>query len=138
MSVKIDGTQVQHSGGGGLGKFLGTLAGAAGGFFIGGPAGALKGASLGGGLGGAAGGALNPGQAAEVGIPVEGAKASGFGPAKQEPSAIDRLNSVLSAGQNIAGAASSFGDLSKPKLTLGAPIQDPSNPFTRRLNQRYV
>lgn len=129
MTVKIDGTLVKKSGGGGLGKLLGSIVGGAGGFFVGGPAGAMQGAALGGSVGGAIGGAVNPGKEADLGIGVNGAQGASTTAQPQKTSAIDRINSVMDLGQTAYGGATALQNLKAPKLELGA-----QDPISRRLN----
>lgn len=136
MAVKIDGTMVKKSSGGGLGKLLGTLAGGVGGFMLAGPAGALKGASLGGGLGGAIGGAVAPGSAADLGVGVKGASGQSTAAQPDRTSAIDRINGLMDVGQTVAGGADALKNMRAPKIgALGNPMAvDSSNAFSRRLN----
>jgi len=138
MAIKIEGTQVQKSGGGGLGSLLGKVLGGAAGFMIGGPAGAMTGASLGGGVGGAIGGAVKPGENKELGVAVKGQRSTGIPQAPKAPSAIDRLNSALDLGTSIYGGAQSLGNLANSSPKLQAPMEKaamykPNSAIERRI-----
>lgn len=112
MTVQIQGTQIHKKGGGGIGKLLGTLGGAALGVATGGVALApiLAGSSIGGNLGGMAGSGTNPEKVKQLGIPV-----GGVGPsssmAPENPSVVDRMNAMFGIGQTVGGAVNSFSGL---------------------------
>lgn len=144
MAIKIQGTEVHKSGGGGLGKLLGKVLGGSIGFVASGfnPAGAMAGASIGGGLGGAAGNAIKKEENTDLAIPVAGAKESIVGAnAAPKTSAIDRLNSVLDLGQSVYGGVSGINNLAKaapsalPGATIGSVGMNrvPTNAIQRRV-----
>ena len=97
------GTMKQKSGGGGLGKLLGSVLGGAVGLLTAGPgglvAGGLKGASLGGTAGGFLGANASPGGQKNMGMGTPTDQAiQGVAP---QTSAIDRLNKMMDIGQTL-------------------------------------
>lgn len=120
---RILGTMKQNSGGGGLGKFLGSLLGGGAGFLLGGPAGALKGAGLGGSAGGMIGGAVNPAEQKNMGVgtPTEAAMQT----APQKKSALDRLNSIMDIGQTVAS-------IDLPESKGFDPLKETTTPLYRK------
>lgn len=111
MAIQILGTEKKSSGGGGLGKLLGFLGGAAATALTGGAAlpAMMAAGGVGSTLGGIAGEGINPAQNKQMGIGVKDARQTIIGAPEKGPSAIDRMNQVLGIGSTLTGAIDGIG-----------------------------
>jgi len=144
MAIKIEGTEVKKSGGGGLGSLLGKIAGGIAGVALapvtGGTslAAAMTGMGLGGTAGGLIGNAVKPGENKELGVAIKGQRSSGIPQAAPKTSAIDRLNSIADLGASVYGGAQSIGNLTNSVPKLQAPMEKaamykPNSAIERRI-----